>query len=168
MNRSTKTTLIATAIAFTSMATPAAAVETVELRQARDNYRSEQLAIAEAEQEVLLAELRKINGPYADARGEFTWDVERWRPVVDTYFPEDRVDWALRIMECESRGDPNAKNPNSSASGLFQHLARLWPERAAAAGWADADVFDPFANIAVAAWLLENGGTSHWVCKATR
>ena len=63
MNRSTKTTLIATAIAFTSMATPAAAVETVELRQARDNYRSEQLAIAEAEQEVLLAELRKINGP---------------------------------------------------------------------------------------------------------
>lgn len=164
----TAITLIAAAIAFTSMATPASAVETAVLRQARDDYRAEQLAIAEAEQEILLAELRKINGPYDNRRREFGWDVERWRPVVDTYFPEDRVDWALRIMECESRGDPNAKNPNSSASGLFQHLARLWPERAAAAGWEDADVFDPFANIAVAAWLLENGGTSHWVCKARR
>jgi hypothetical protein len=164
----TTTILIAAMIALASMATPAAAVETIDLRQARDAYRAEQLAIAEAAQELLLAELREINGPYEDIRSEFSWEVERWRPVVDTYFAEDRVDWALRIMECESRGDPNAKNPNSSASGLFQHLARLWPDRAAAAGWADADVFDPFANIAVAAWLLENGGPSHWVCKARR
>ena len=101
--------------------------------------------------EKLLAELRELNGPYDNSSNEFRWEVERWRPVVDMYFPEDRVDWALRIMECESGGDPNAKNPRSSASGLFQHLARLWPARAEAAGFADSDVFDPFANIAVAA-----------------
>jgi hypothetical protein len=166
--RKSTTTLVAAVIAFASVATPAAAVETIDLREARDAYRTEQLAIAEAAQEVLLAELRELNGPYDNVTSRYSWDVERWRPVVDTYFPEDRVEWALRIMECESRGDPNAKNPNSSASGLFQHLARLWPPRAEAAGWAGADVFDPFANIAVAAWLLENGGTSHWECKARR
>lgn len=159
---------MAIAIALTSLATPAAAVETLELRDALTTYRTEQQAIAEAKQEALLADLRAVNGPYDNITTEFDWAVERWRPIVDMYFPEDRVDWALRIMECESRGDPDAKNPTSSASGLFQHLARLWPPRAEAAGFGDADVFDPFANIAVAAWLLENGGPSHWVCKASR
>ena len=162
------TTLIAAAIVLGSLAAPAAAVETHELRDALSTYRAEQLAQAEAKQEALLAELRLVNGPYDNVGDEFAWEVERWRPVVDMYFPEDRIDWALRIMECESRGDPNAKNPNSSASGLFQHLARLWPDRAKAAGFGDEDVFDPFANIAVAAWLLENGGPSHWVCKARK
>ncbi len=163
-----RTTLIATAIAFFSIAAPAAAIEPVELRTALDDYRNEQSAIAEAKQEELLAHLREINGPYENVTDEFRWQVERWRPVVAMYFPEDRVDWGLRIMECESKGDPKAKNPRSSASGLFQHLARLWPDRAAAAGFGDSDVFDPFANIAVAAWLLETGGESHWVCKAAR
>ena len=162
------TIMSATLVAITALAGPAAAVETPELSQARSNYLTEQAAIAEAEQQQLLAELRRINGPYDNANTEFRWEVERWRPVVDLYFPEDRVDWALRIMECESKGKPDAKNPNSSASGLFQHLARLWPPRAEAAGFAGADVFDPFANIAVAAWLLENGGPSHWVCKAAK
>ncbi len=161
-------TLIAAAISVATMATPAAGIETLELREAHDAYRSELTAIAEAKQEALLAELRAVNGPYDNVTDEFRWEVERWRPVVDMYFPDDRVDWALRIMECESRGEPDAKNPNSSASGLFQHLARLWPDRAEAAGFGDSDVFEPFANIAVAAWLLENGGPSHWVCKARR
>lgn len=158
-------TLVIAAIVSAYLAAPAAAVETLELRAARDAYVT---ARSEAAQAEFLAELRLVNGPYDNRNSEFTWQVERWRPVVEMYFPEDRVDWALRIMECESHGDPEAKNPNSSASGLFQHLARLWPERAAKAGFADADVFDPFANVAVAAWLLENGGTSHWVCKAPR
>lgn len=162
----TITLLIAAALLAT--ASPAVAAELPELSDAINLYRHTQQELAEARQELLLAELRAINGPYDDANTEFTWAVERWRPVVATYFPEDRVDWALRIMACESRGDSQAKNPNSSASGLFQHLARLWPDRARAAGWEDADVFDPFANIAVAAWLLENGGPSHWVCKARR
>ncbi len=168
MNKRITTSFIAIVMALVSLAAPAAAVETAELSAARDAYRLSQLEIAEQQQELMLAELREVNGPYKNVRDEFSWAVERWRPVVDMYFPEDRIDWALRIMACESHGDPQADNPNSSASGLFQHLARLWPERATAAGWQDADVFDPFANIAVAAWLLENGGTSHWVCKARR
>ena len=158
MKRNIIITLILVAIVSAFAAVPAMAVETAELRAARDAYRN---ARSEAAQEQFLTELRQINDPALDQDGEFTWQVERWRPVVEMYFPSD-----LRIIECESHGDPEAKNPNSSASGLFQHLARLWPQRAAEAGFADADVFDPFANIAVAAWLLEHGGTSHWVCKA--
>ena len=92
--------------------------------------------------------------------------VEQWRGLVEAYFPASGVTWAMRVMKCESGGDPNAKNPSSSASGLFQHLARYWDDRSAKAGWGGSDIFDPEANIAVAAWLYSGGsGAGHWVCK---
>lgn len=89
-------------------------------------------------------------------------NVEQWRGLVSAYFPAEQVDRALCIMSYESGGNPSAKNPSSSASGLFQHLARYWPERSAKAGWAGADIFDPTANTAVAAWLWSVGGWGHW------
>ena len=92
--------------------------------------------------------------------------VEQWRSLVETYFRPGDVDRALRIMRCESGGNPNAKNPRSSASGLFQHLGKYWVRRSAAAGYAGASIFDPTANVAVAAWLRDQpGGFSHWVCR---
>lgn len=116
--------------------------------------------------------------PTAPASSQFRPDVERWRPLVTTYFGgygRGWVKWALGVIECESRGDPDAKNPNSTASGLFQHLARYWGptwrgetirggNRAARAGWPGADIFDPEANIAVAAWLLDVAGPGSWRC----
>lgn len=102
------------------------------------------------------------------------WDnVERWRPAVTEAvfaFGGDDADIHrfLRIMQCESAGLPDAKNPNSSASGLMQHLTRYWPDRAERAGRPGADVFDPQANIWVSAWLAlaaPEGGWQHWVCK---
>ncbi len=89
--------------------------------------------------------------------------VERWRPLVSLYFEADDVDRALDVIWCESRGDRWAKNPNSTASGLFQHLASMWGDRSPQAGFAGDDVFDPVANVGVAAWLVyERGGWSHW------
>lgn len=89
--------------------------------------------------------------------------VEGWRLLVEQFFEPDDVDRALRIIECESHADPLAKNPNSSASGLFQHLASQWAPRAEAIGAPHADVFDPIANVAAAAWLVyEGGGWFHW------
>ncbi|MGA7270041.1 MAG: transglycosylase SLT domain-containing protein [Acidimicrobiia bacterium] len=89
--------------------------------------------------------------------------VERWRPLVERYFQPGDVDRALAVIRCESGGDPVAANPRSSARGLFQHLARLWPKRAAQAGRPGADIFDPEDNVAVAAWLVyHGGGWSHW------
>lgn len=94
--------------------------------------------------------------------------VEQWRPLVASYFRAGDVDRALRIMRCESGGDPNImhdfSNP-ASASGLFQHLGKYWSSRSVAAGWAGASIFDPEANVAVAAWLQRTGGWSHWVCR---
>ena len=40
---------------------------------------------------------------------------------------EDRF---MRVMWCESRGDPDAVNAESGASGLMQHIPRYWDERA--------------------------------------
>ena len=98
--------------------------------------------------------------------------VEPWRPLVEKHFPPGLVDDALSVMYCESKGDPLAVNRYSAAAGLFQHLPFYWPSRSAAAGWAGADVFDPEANIAVAAWLVNRTIVverrepwGHWVCK---
>ena len=89
--------------------------------------------------------------------------VEDWRPLVAMFFEDRHVDKALRVMRCESGGNPNAKNPRSTASGLFQHLASMWPDRSVDAGFAGVDVFDPIANVGVAAYLVyEGGGWSHW------
>lgn len=101
-------------------------------------------------------------GPY-DLIPEGSVSPEDWRPLVSVFFEASDVDRALRIISCESRGIPSAKNPTSSASGLFQHLASRWDRRAAKAGWTGADVFDPVANVAVASWLVySGGGWSHW------
>ncbi len=93
----------------------------------------------------------------------FTSGVEQWRSLVATYFRPGDVDRALRIMACESGGNPNAKSPISSASGLMQHLGKYWATRSAAAGFAGVSIFDPTANVATAAWLRDQpGGWLHW------
>lgn len=112
-----------------------------------------------------------VPDPVSD--GPFWENVERWRPIVtEAVFAwggdEADVHRFLRIMQCESAGIPTAKNPFSSASGLMQQLARYWPQRASAAGMPGADVFDPYANIWVSAWLAlaaPGGGWGHWVCR---
>ncbi len=135
--------------------------------------------MAEAQQEyreALHAEfigwLTDVNGPYIapvapsatprTTTNSYTpppADVESWRPLVAAYFPADRVDEALKVIWCESRGDPSAKNPNSTASGLFQILRGWW-----SGDWSTAipafDPFDPEANVAAASIIA--GGTNYW------
>ena len=108
---------------------------------------------------------RRTDATRPPTAGTASAEVEQWRTLVAAYFPADQVDRALRIMACESRGNPLAKNPGSSASGLFQHLARYWPTRSAKAGWAGASIWSAEANVAVAAWLWRTGGWGHWICK---
>ncbi len=97
--------------------------------------------------------------------GDFPPKVERWRPLVATYFPSARVDDALTVLSCESGGDPNAYNPYSGASGLFQFLPSTWATVSPRAGFAGDSVFDPEANIGSAAWLTdyyESRGSHPW------
>ena len=79
--------------------------------------------------------------------------MERWRGLVSAYFPSAWVEPALRIIQCESLGDPEAYNPYSGASGLFQFLPGTWAVIASKAGFGGASAFDPEANIGTAAWL---------------
>lgn len=79
--------------------------------------------------------------------------VEQWRGLVTQFFPSNRVEEALRIIDCESNGDPNAVNPYSGASGLFQFLPSTWATTAPKAGYGGASPFEPQANVASAAWL---------------
>jgi len=89
--------------------------------------------------------------------------VSDWRPLVSHFFEPRHVDRALGIIACESGGRTQAKNPTSTASGLFQHLGSMWAKRSVNAGWGGSDIFDPVANVAVAAWLVyDDGGWSHW------
>lgn len=81
--------------------------------------------------------------------------VEAWRPLVTTYFAPDLVEDALVIMQCESLGDPNAVNPYSGASGLFQFMPGTWAVASVQAGVGDRSVFDGEANIIAASWLAE-------------
>jgi len=97
--------------------------------------------------------------------------VERWRPLVDRYFAEERVAEALSIIACESNGDPSITNPRSSAAGLFQFVSGTWEHASEQAGFGGASALDPEANVAAAAWLVDyslDAGQSawvHWTCR---
>ena len=99
-------------------------------------------------------------------------DVERWRATsleaLSLYGQEHQIERFLRVMQCESRGNPDAFNASSGASGLMQHLENYWPWRAKMAGFEGVSPFDPTANIFTSAWLLFEhtaGGWQHWECK---
>jgi hypothetical protein len=66
----------------------------------------------------------------------------------------------LAIAKCESGFNPNAKNRNSSASGLFQFINSTW--RGTPQGRAGISVFDAHANADAAAWKISQGGLSAW------
>ena len=96
------------------------------------------------------------------------FDESQIRSLVETFFRPADVSRAIRIAWCESSFNPENVNPVTGASGLFQHAPDTWAARSTAAGYANADILDPEANVAVAAWMLYElpGGWSHWQCQA--
>jgi hypothetical protein len=71
-----------------------------------------------------------------------------WRDLVCTYGWD--CGWALRVIACESGGNPNAYNPAGPYVGLFQILD---PSRS---------LFDPAANIAAAWQKYLSQGRGAW------
>ena len=103
----------------------------------------------------------------ADAGG--LRNVEQWRSTVAQYWPADRVDCALGIIQRESKGNPRAYNSGSNALGLMQHLGKYWNSRARSAGFVDGNglVATPYngaANIAAGANLANyySSATGNW------
>lgn len=69
-----------------------------------------------------------------------------------------------RIKQCESKGNPYAKNPNSTASGLYQFLRGSWSYYGHLK-WGTLegrDVFDPEDNEELAYWVAQKYGLSPW------
>ncbi len=91
--------------------------------------------------------------------------------LIRTYFlPEDRA-WAFRVVFCESSGQPddvfNEAVSSALAVGWFQHLKKYWDTgyrkgRAWDAGFGGYSIFDPIANVGVAAHLFYTSGAHHW------
>jgi hypothetical protein len=104
---------------------------------------------------------------------DFGSAVEQWRSTVRDAIVAfggslSDVPRFLRVMQCESNGDPDAYNSASGASGLMQHLSNYWDWRAKMAGFEGASPFDGVANIYTSAWLIYEhraGGWQHWVCQ---
>lgn len=109
--------------------------------------------------------------------------VEQWRPLVTEVLNRwgmnettcatrngiefcvgPQVDNALKVMQCESSGNPMAVNPNSGTAGLFQNHPVYWQDRVNRVRSqhsdkepnfpADASIFNPEHNTVVAALLV--------------
>lgn len=90
--------------------------------------------------------------------GEWGSGVDRWGPLVASYFHPEDVSRALCLMELESAGDPGAKNPTSGASGLMQ----VMPFWAGHFGYSTVDLFDPWTNLEIAAAIRDQQGWEAW------
>ncbi|MDI6788486.1 MAG: transglycosylase SLT domain-containing protein [Planctomycetota bacterium] len=89
---------------------------------------------------------------------------DRIRAIVMSKSEEFDIDpkILLTLAKCESNFDPKAKNPNSSASGLFQFVKKTWDWTIKEMGQPTWDVFNPEHNTAAAAFLIKKDGLRHW------
>lgn len=71
---------------------------------------------------------------------------------------------SLRIAKCESGYSSLAKNPNSSASGVYQitYFTFLDGIKRRKLDWIPGDVFNAYKNIDMAMWFIARGEISRW------
>ena len=100
--------------------------------------------------------VHKVPGPTLTELIELHFDPEDWQ-------------WAHRVAMCESSATgketfSSAVNGSSGSTGWYQHLPKFWEERSTAAGVPGASMFDPAANVIVAAYLFYDTpqGAGHW------
>ena len=107
-----------------------------------------------------------VHGPRKPRAHQWPTRIERWRPVISLYFDPSDVELALKVIACESAGDPKAVNKRSQASGLWQHLPGYWEVRTRQADVVGASIWDPKASTIVASWLVYNTANSwdYWSC----
>lgn len=88
------------------------------------------------------------------------------REVVTQFFQPEDVSRAIRSAWCASNFDPGYQHGDTGAAGLFQLSPDQWSTSAPDAGYAAAEITDPDANAAVAAWIVYQvaGSWSNLAC----
>ena len=111
---------------------------------------------------VISSELRK---PRTEANGTIN-DCFITAPNI-LHYPDLQVlgikvdETMYAIIYCESRFDPEAKNPTSSARGLLQ-IIKSSEEFCEKGLGKDLDMYNPEDNILCGKYLMEHGGLVHW------
>ncbi len=91
-----------------------------------------------------------------------TWQIKQLiRCAADHWNVPGGVSTALAIADRESRFRPNAYNP-SGCAGIYQHMLRYWPGRAAAYGFSGWSAFNARANIIVTMRMVVRDGWDPW------
>lgn len=67
--------------------------------------------------------------------------------------------WLIDVMYCESGGDPNAYNPRTGDSGLFQYQPDTYYRI-----FGGTDIWNPWEQIEITARAFASGYADHWVC----
>lgn len=70
----------------------------------------------------------------------------------------EQTDYLYSVMLCESGGDPNAVNPRTGDTGLFQYQPSTYY------AFGGTNIWDPHEQIMVTAWAFSQGLQYHWVC----
>jgi len=78
--------------------------------------------------------------------------------LIEQYSEEYEVPYRLayELAKFESRLNPTAENPKSTAKGVYQFLDGTWKE------FCDGDILDAKDNISCAMNLISNNGITHW------
>lgn len=112
---------------------------------------------AEADKQALEAQ-KAVEVPVVVSNRVFTSGVEQWRALTAKYFGSE-VDYALRIMQCESGGNSGALS-HTGDRGLMQvnhvHAAKV-------GGNLDL-LYDPETNLRVAKQIRDGSGWAAWSC----
>lgn len=99
---------------------------------------------------------REAVATYQAVKASAPPSVARWLPLLEQYFAANQLVEAMEVMTCESRGNPEAVNQTSQATGLFQFLPSTWAYSSVAAGFGGFLATHPEANVASAAWLVDH------------
>lgn len=111
------------------------------------------------------AGVRPIAGGTGAPRSSGGDGVEQWRGIIASYFDAANVDAALRVVNCESRGRPDAQS-GDGAEGLFQVMPHWHQAKADVLFGPGASLYDPVVNVAVAAVISNRGNNwNAWTCQ---
>lgn len=87
----------------------------------------------------------------------------KWSSLIEDHFEPEDYKTAIKVIGCESSGYSKAKNPNSTAKGLWQFVDRTWT-------WVESKLkikgspMDPATSTRFAAFLVyeTEQGWGHW------